>query len=200
MVHVQIHHPNLNEMDFAFKAEDKKKESVDVEPQLTMPEAALNEKEDGGQQPVDEPCHSLREHRPPVRFWVDEFADVARADHVVYQIEEPSMIGEALSSECSRQWKEDADSEFEALMDNETWELVDLPEGREAIWLRRMLTELGASPGCAILIPGAIALAKNPAAHARTKHITRTFVKQFKMERLTCSTAQFRKSYVRSYE
>ena len=143
----------MHEMDFAFKAEDKKKESVDVEPQLTMPEAALNEKEDGTQQPVDEPRRS-----PPVRFGVDEFADVARADHVAfnaYQIEEPSTIGEALSSEYSRQWKEDADSEFEALMDNEAWELVDLPEGREAIWLRRMLTELGASPGCAILIPGA---------------------------------------------
>ena len=85
-------------------------------------------------------------------------------------------------------------------MDNEAWELVDLPEGREAIWLRRMLTELGTSPGCTILIPGAIALAKNPAAHARMKHITGTFVKRFKIERLTCSTAQFRKSYVRSYE
>ena len=129
-----------------------------------------------------------------------EFADVARADHVafnVYQIEEPSTIGVAL---YSRQWKEDADSEFEALMDNEAWELVDLPEGREATWLRRMLTELGASPGRAILIPGAIALVKNLVALARTKYITSTFVKRFKMERLTCSTAHFRKSYVRSYK
>ena len=120
----------FNETDFAFKA---KKEAVDMEPQLTMPEGVLNEKEDGA---VDQPRRSPREHRPPVRFGFDEFADVARADHVAFnvcQIEEPATIGEALSSEHSKQWKEAADSEFEALMDNETWELVDLPEGREAI-------------------------------------------------------------------
>ena len=45
---------------------------------------------------------------------------------------------------------------------------------QEAIWLRRMLTELGTSPECVILMEDnqvAIALAKNPVAHARTKHI-----------------------------
>ena len=45
---------------------------------------------------------------------------------------------------------------------------------QEATWLRRMLTEFGASPGCVILMEdnqGAIALAKNPIAHTRTKHI-----------------------------
>lgn len=45
---------------------------------------------------------------------------------------------------------------------------------QEAVWLRRMLTELGASPECVILMEdnqSAIALAKNPVSHARTKHI-----------------------------
>lgn len=45
---------------------------------------------------------------------------------------------------------------------------------QEATWLRRILAELGNSTGCVPLMEdnqGAIALAKNPVAHARTKHI-----------------------------
>jgi len=45
---------------------------------------------------------------------------------------------------------------------------------QEAVWLRRLLTELGASVSPVVLMEdnqSAIALAKNPIAHARTKHI-----------------------------
>lgn len=45
---------------------------------------------------------------------------------------------------------------------------------QEAIWIRRMLIELGVSPTPVMLLEdnqGAIAIAKNPVTHARTKHI-----------------------------
>ena len=46
---------------------------------------------------------------------------------------------------------------------------------REAVWWRTFLTELGQSPSTAITVhsdsQGAIALAKNPEHHKRTKHI-----------------------------
>ena len=49
------------------------------------------------------------------------------------QIEEPNTIEEAFASEHGKQWKAATDSEFKALMDSQTWELVDLPERRAAI-------------------------------------------------------------------
>lgn len=84
---------------------------------------------------LDEPP-AQRDRRPPVRYGFDEFADMAGADHVacnVCQIKEPATIEEALTSEHGKQWKAAADSEFKSLITNETWELVDLPKGREAI-------------------------------------------------------------------
>uniref|UniRef100_A0A1X7U146 Reverse transcriptase Ty1/copia-type domain-containing protein n=1 Tax=Amphimedon queenslandica TaxID=400682 RepID=A0A1X7U146_AMPQE len=42
---------------------------------------------------------------------------------------DPVSIEEALESKLSQHWKEAADSEYQSLMDNETWELVELPSG-----------------------------------------------------------------------
>ena len=52
--------------------------------------------------------------------------------HVAYsvsQIREPVTMEEAMASEYSAQWRQAADSEYESLITNETWELVDLPAG-----------------------------------------------------------------------
>jgi hypothetical protein len=87
----------------------------------------LNEA-DGSVQQVNEPRHSGRDRRQPIRFGFDEFADMARVDHVacnVYQINEPRTLEEALASEHGKQWKVAADSELKSLIDNETWNLVD---------------------------------------------------------------------------
>ncbi len=88
-----------------------------------------------------EPRRSERERRPPVRFGTDEYADTAATVeddvcHVAYrahQIEEPTTMEEALSSEHFKEWKAAADSEYESLMENDTWELVELPPGKNVI-------------------------------------------------------------------
>ena len=46
------------------------------------------------------------------------------------QIEEPKGIEEALKDQ---EWKEAADSEYQSLMENETWKLVKLPTGRKPV-------------------------------------------------------------------
>ena len=46
---------------------------------------------------------------------------------------EPKSITEAFNGENSRQWKEATQSEFDLLMKNETWDLVNLPEGKNVI-------------------------------------------------------------------
>jgi hypothetical protein len=52
---------------------------------------------------------------------------------------------------------------------------IDANAAREAVWLRRLLEELGVVQATPSVLygdnQGAIALAKNPVAHARTKHI-----------------------------
>ena len=48
----------------------------------------------------------------------------------VSQIGEPKCIEEALKS---KEWKEAADSEYQSLMDNGTWNLVKLPDGRKPV-------------------------------------------------------------------
>ena len=47
--------------------------------------------------------------------------------------EEPNTLEEALASQHSREWKEAADSEYQSLVDNDTWDLVELPANRTAI-------------------------------------------------------------------
>ena len=56
--------------------------------------------------------------------------------HVAYnvnQVQEPKSLEEALATEHANQWRVAADSEFESLMKNETWKLVELPSDRKPI-------------------------------------------------------------------
>ena len=57
-------------------------------------------------------------------------------NHVAFrvaEIEEPSTIEEALSGSNSKEWKTAADSEYQSLIENDTWELVNLPPDQKAI-------------------------------------------------------------------
>ena len=69
-----------------------------------------------------------RQRTAPVRYGIDEFVDTAFLDEV--QVEEPKSIDEALKDQ---EWKEAADSEYQSLMENETWKLVKLPTGRKPV-------------------------------------------------------------------
>ena len=45
----------------------------------------------------------------------------------------PQSIEDALAGDFAEEWKQAADSEFtcKSLMDNQTWDLVELPSGRK---------------------------------------------------------------------
>ena len=136
--------------DFAVKTpmakERKKEEALYVESESCPVEESPCQFNwlEGGEQRLDQPRHSQRDLRPPVRYGFDEVADMTGVDHVAYrvcQIKEPNTIEETFASEHGKQWKAATDSEFKALMDSRTWELNDLPEGREAIgckWVSRI--------------------------------------------------------------
>ena len=62
--------------------------------------------------------------------------DVATVDHLACraaQVLEPKTIEEAFSSDKADKWKAAADSEYSSLLENQTWDLVELPPDREAI-------------------------------------------------------------------
>ena len=98
----------------------------------------------GNQKP---PRHSQRvtKGQPPLRFGFDEHADhadLSEVTHVVLSaaVDEPSSLQEALNSKHSAQWKTAADSEYQSLIENKTWELVKLPVNRKAVgckWFSR---------------------------------------------------------------
>ena len=78
---------------------------------------------------------STRPHRQPVRFGIDEFvcsSVVHRAYHVA-EVSEPVSFEEAMSGPQAHEWQSAAQSEYESLIENGTWDLVDLPEGRRAL-------------------------------------------------------------------
>jgi hypothetical protein len=70
-----------------------------------------------------------RMRRPPNRF--DE--ECYLANDITADINEPINMDEAFSGEHSTEWKQATDSEYNSLIENETWELVSLPEGKNVV-------------------------------------------------------------------
>jgi len=71
---------------------------------------------------------------PPVRYGIDEYADT---DAVCYNILKPSTIDEALASDHATEWKQAADLEYNSLMHNNNWELVELLASCKPTWPTR---------------------------------------------------------------
>ena len=124
----------FNETDFGQRTKEVNTQQEKVEIEI-KPEV-----EPDTQNEPKEPRRSERQRQPPVRYGLDEYADTAATtddiQHVachVRQIEEPKSIEEALSSEFAKEWKVAADSEYESLIENQTWDLVELPDGRKPI-------------------------------------------------------------------
>ena len=67
---------------------------------------------------------------------MSSYTAAANAEHVAcaaYQIVEPPTMDEALAGYHSTKWKEAADIEYRLLIENETWDPVELPSGRTPI-------------------------------------------------------------------
>ena len=81
---------------------------------------------------------SERTRKPPIRYGYDEYADTAtyHVRHVSYhlsEVDEPSTIQEAKSSDHAAELKVADDAEYNSLIENKTWKLVELLPGRKAI-------------------------------------------------------------------
>ncbi|CAI7793492.1 unnamed protein product [Closterium sp. NIES-54] len=97
------------------------------------------------QRPPDRP---RRDVRPPNRLAYPSFGKpkVVRAGSVNEQcdedeiahcywaaVPEPKTLAEALSGPDAEKWKQSLKEEYDSLLENETWELCELPPGKKAI-------------------------------------------------------------------
>ncbi|CAI7846237.1 unnamed protein product [Closterium sp. NIES-54] len=97
------------------------------------------------QRPLDRP---RRDVRPPSRPTYPSFGTpkVVRAGSVAEQcdedeiahcywaaVPEPKTLAEALSGPDAEKWKQSVKEEYDSLLENETWELCELPPGKKAI-------------------------------------------------------------------
>ncbi|KAL7372982.1 hypothetical protein ABVT39_025155 [Epinephelus coioides] len=124
----------FNESDFGWKQE--------VEESCSENQVTINTDERGtpadGATVNESSRESGRVRKPPNRYGYDEFADMVAVDHYanVCCVTEPSTLKEALMSPNAKEWQEAADLEYESLLENETWDLVDLPKDHKAIGLK----------------------------------------------------------------
>ena len=124
----------FNEQNFGHKSEVLKQDSpetFEADPKVEI-EPVMEQEQDTEPEQLR---RSERSRQPPVRYGIDEYATPS-VQHVAlkaYQITEPQSMEEALTSDLSSEWKQAADSEYKSLMDNQTWDLVELPNGREPI-------------------------------------------------------------------
>ncbi|CAI7729180.1 unnamed protein product [Closterium sp. NIES-53] len=99
----------------------------------------------GAARPADRP---RRDVRPPNRLTYPSFGKpkVVRAGSVAEQcdeeeiahcysaaVPEPKTLAEALSGPDAEKWKQSVKEEYDSLLENETWELCELPRGKKAI-------------------------------------------------------------------
>ena len=134
----------FNENDFG------QKRVMTTEPDPRCEEAEQNEviprKDEGEQEEMKnleedcprEPRRSVRTRKAPVRYSYDEYAETAthRVHHVAYHlagIDEPTTIQEARSGDHAAEWKVATDLEYNSLIENKTWRLVELPPGRKVV-------------------------------------------------------------------
>ena len=123
----------FNETDFG------KTNTVDVvKSKDTAVIESAPEEEEIKQHEVEIRQRPTHQRRPPVRYGIDEYVDTAscsaneQCHHTAYtvnQIPEPVNIQEAMASSQAAEWKKAANQEYESLVSNETWELVELPAG-----------------------------------------------------------------------
>ena len=120
---------------------------LEITPEQSEPaEGEQVQEEETGREDEQEIRHSQRVRRPVIRYGFDEYADVStkQVQHLAYkasEIDEPTTFEEALSGNYSKEWEAAANAEYQSLLENNTWELIKLPEGRKAIgckWVFRV--------------------------------------------------------------
>ncbi|KAF2309140.1 hypothetical protein GH714_000790 [Hevea brasiliensis] len=119
-----------------------------------------------------------RTRRPPERLTDfvsgEGLSEEDEANMMAYLvISDPTSYEEAVKE---RKWRLAMDEEIRSIEKNNTWCLMELPaEAKKAIWMRRVLEDIGQSQEEATILMcdnvSTIKLSKHPVLHGRSKHI-----------------------------
>ncbi|CAI7880912.1 unnamed protein product [Closterium sp. NIES-53] len=130
----------VSEEEISGVTEDEGEPKVEEQQQQQQQDAPQ-----GAARPADRP---RRDVRPPNRLTYPSFGKpkVVRAGSVAEQcdedeiahcywaaVPEPKTLAEALSGPDAEKWKQSVKEEYDSLLENETWELCELPPGKKAI-------------------------------------------------------------------
>ena len=78
-----------------------------------------------------------KRERKPTKRLTEEISTYAEhcliSEFLASESDETKTVSEAWNGKNSEQWKQAMDSEYDSLLKNQTWELVLLPEGKNAI-------------------------------------------------------------------
>jgi transposase InsO family protein len=108
-------------------------EGLAHEEPVGVSEEDTEERQEEFEEAQESPARPLRTRRAPTQWWkVVHSANVALAG-------DPATYKEALDREDSKHWKEAMDAEYKSLVENKTWNLVQLPPGRQAIGCKWVL-------------------------------------------------------------
>ncbi|CAI7912806.1 unnamed protein product [Closterium sp. NIES-54] len=139
-------HVTVSEEEISGVTEDEGEPEVE-EQQQQQPQQHQQQQDASSraQRPTDRP---RRDVRPPNRLTYPSFGKpkVVRAGSVAEQCDEeeiahcywaavpgPKTLAEALSGPDAEKWKKSVKEEYDSLLENETWELCELPPGKKAI-------------------------------------------------------------------
>ena len=144
-----IYHDVVFNENYFGKSTDTNKLELENTEEESVEEIPVESEKEESEQEIEEQIEPLRRlqrtKRPPVSYGIDEFTNTAnvtnQANYQVAKIEEPKTIDDALNGDHSQEWKGAADCECSSLMENQTLDLVKLPEGHSIVgckWVFRV--------------------------------------------------------------
>ena len=123
--------PAIDDSSQQVQAQGENAPAMEEEEELPNPDVpAVGDVEEQPQQEIPAPPRrSTRERRAPREYWIAN--PVERA--CVASLEEPANYKEAVTGPDSKQWEQAMANEYNSIMENGTWELVPLPQGRKPV-------------------------------------------------------------------
>ncbi|CAI7858045.1 unnamed protein product, partial [Closterium sp. NIES-54] len=93
--------------------------------------------EDGGEPEVEEQQQQQQHFGKPKVVRAGSVAEQCDEEEIAHcywaAVPEPKTLAEALSGPDAEKWKQSVKEEYDSLLENETWELCELPLGKKAI-------------------------------------------------------------------
>jgi len=119
--------------------------SLDERAETVKSDVNITEEESLGSLPLEYEEDDVSNEEP--RYPARRRAEKQFPDYVVYHVQqkEPITVKEALTGKESEKWYKAMREEYDSILKNQTWELVDLPKGKKAIdckWVFKIKTDI----------------------------------------------------------